>query len=195
MIKDLITVKPETSLEEAIEILRKNSIRHLPVVKEEKFFGLVTEGDIRKALFSPFLKELTVSDIMIKNPITITPETSLEEAAILIYSYKIGGLPVLKDKKLVGIITVTDILFAFIEIMGILKSSSRIDLAIEKGMKNFEKAINLIKKAGGEIISVSMGGELKEKKKIYYFRLMKCDPDRIAKELEKNGFNVLSIIK
>lgn len=65
---------------------------------------------------------------MILNPITIDPETSIDEAARIIYKYKIGGLPVITEGKLVGIITITDILEAFIELMGLLKSSSRLDV-------------------------------------------------------------------
>src|SRR4030043_150701 len=82
--------------------IRRNSIRHLPVVEDGYFVGFVTEGDLRQASLLSMVDKVSIEDVMIKNPVTISPEASLEEAAKLIFAHKIGGLPVVRGKKLVG---------------------------------------------------------------------------------------------
>jgi len=95
----------------------------------------------------------------------------------------------------VGIITVGDILAAFIEIMGVLQASSRIDVVLGDNPKAFEKVSGIIKQQGGEIISVGMGNSHENSKKFYFFRLKKCDVDIIAKAVADNGYEVISIIE
>ena len=132
---------------------------------------------------------------MNKEPVTIGPEENLEEAAKLIYHYKLGGLPVLEDGKLVGIITVGDILAAFIEIMGVLQASSRIDVILGENPEAFEDVSRIIKQMGGDIISVGMGNAEEKDGKFYFFRLKKCDVEQIAESIANNGYEVVSVIE
>jgi acetoin utilization protein AcuB len=195
MAKKLITINPGANVLDALNILHQNSIRHLPVVNCEKFVGFVSESDIRQVLLLPGGNDMKIEEIMNKNPVTIGPEENLEEAAKLINQYKVGGLPVLDDNKLVGIITVGDILAAFIEMMGVLQASSRIDVILGDNAEAFEKVSRIIKQKGGEIISVGMGNESDNDKKFYFFRLKKCDVDIIAKSIKDNGYEVISVIE
>ena len=195
MAKKLITINPGANVLDALNILHQNSIRHLPVVNCEKFAGFVSESDIRQVLLLPGGNDMKIEEIMNKNPVTIGPEENLEEAAKLINQYKVGGLPVLDDNKLVGIITVGDILAAFIEMMGVLQASSRIDVILGDNAEAFEKVSRIIKQKGGEIISVGMGNESDNDKKFYFFRLKKCDVDIIAKSIKDNGYEVISVIE
>lgn len=194
MARKLITINPQAKIIDALNLLHQNSIRHLPVVDGDVFEGFITEAEIRQVLLLPGGNDITVSEVMNKNPVTIGPEENMEEAAKLIYHYKTGGLPVLENGKLVGLITVGDILAEFIEIMGVLQASSRIDVILGENPEAFEKVSRIIKQKGGEIISVGMGDTPDKKKKFYFFRLKKCTVDPIAQSLAANGYEVVSVI-
>lgn len=191
MITDVIVVSPKDTVESAIQIMQQHSIRHLPVVEDNRLVGLVTESSLRPYL-SPEKLKLPLREVMIINPITIDPEASIDEAARLIYKYKIGGLPVISQGKLVGIITITDILEAFIELMGILKASSRLDIIPKED--NLNSALEVIKRGGAKIISIGMD-ITSEGEKIYFIRVEKTNLERIALELEAEGHKVVSFIE
>jgi acetoin utilization protein AcuB len=191
MITDLIVVSPKDTVESAIQIMQQHSIRHLPVVEDNRLVGLVTESSLRPYL-SPEKLRLPLREVMIINPITIDPEASIDEAARLIYKYKIGGLPVISQGKLVGMITITDILEAFIELMGILKASSRLDIIPKED--NLNSALEVIKRGGAKIISIGMD-ITSEGEKIYFIRVEKTNLERIALELEAEGHKVVSFIE
>src|SRR5512137_368846 len=156
MAKKLVTIPPGTSILKAMEVMRKNSIRHLPVVDGEKFIGFLTEGDLRQASLLSMIDKISIADVMIKNPVSISPEESVEEAARLIFKHKIGGLPVIQKHRLVGILTIVDILKAFVEMMGLLRPSSRIDVVLGNKPHAFEDVSRVFKENHVGIISVSM---------------------------------------
>lgn len=120
MSEKAITITPQTTLPEAQRIMFEHNIRRLPVMNGEKLVGIVTLGDIREAKASDattlsiyelnyLLDQLTTKDFMTPNPITITSDATIAEAARLLVEHKVGGLPVMDDGKLVGIITETDL--------------------------------------------------------------------------------------
>jgi len=120
MTERLITITPQTTLPEAQRIMFENKIRRLPVLKSGKLVGIVTLGDIREAKASDattlsiyelnyLMDKLTAKDFMTPNPITIASDATIAEAARLMVKHKIGGLPVMEDDKLVGIITEADL--------------------------------------------------------------------------------------
>ncbi len=191
MITEVITITPDKTVEDALQLMKLHSIRHLPVVEEGKLKGLVTESSLRPYLFNDKLK-LPLKEVMIINPIVIDPETSIDEAARLIYKYKIGGLPVVSQGRLVGIITVTDILEAFIELMGILKASSRLDVIPKED--NLDDVLEEIKKRGGKIISIGMDVNLNGEK-VYFIRLEKMPLENLASSLESKGHKVIAFIE
>lgn len=191
MITEVITITPEKTVEDALQLMKLHSIRHLPVVENDKLIGLVTESSLRPYLFNDKLK-LPLKEVMIINPIVIDPETSIDEAARLIYKYKIGGLPVVRQGQLVGIITVTDILEAFIELMGILKASSRLDVIPKEG--NLDDVLEEIKKKGGKIISIGMDVSVNGEK-VYFIRLERMPLETLATSLESKGHKVIAFIE
>lgn len=194
MISDPITVTERASIEEAIELMKVNSIRHLPVVCEDNLLkGFVTLADMKVGLIPSMLSGLKLSDLMIKDPITIDPDSDIEIAAQLIYKYKIGGIPVVKRGKLVGIITETDLLRAFIDMMGILNASSRIDVVVGSEAGAFSKALQIVQQHGGEVISVGILTQ-RGKRRTYLFRLSPCKTGPIREALEKKGFKVVDAI-
>jgi CBS domain-containing protein len=121
MTKKVITVDVQTTLPDAHKLMRTNSIRRLPVMERGKLVGIVTRSDIREASPSDattlsiwemnyLLSKLKVEQIMTRDPITISPESTIKEAAHLMYQHKIGGLPVMDAAgHLVGIVTESDI--------------------------------------------------------------------------------------
>ena len=192
MIPDPITINDRASIEKAIEVMKINSIRHLPVVSKDKMLlGFVTLADLKLGLIPSLLGSVSLDDLMIKDPITVDPDDDIETAAQLIYKYKIGGMPVVKNGKVVGIITETDILRAFIDMMGILTASSRIDVVMEDEPNSFKKALQIIHENGGDIINVGMTAQ-QTTKRIYYFRLSPCKTSILKEALEKKGFEVLA---
>jgi acetoin utilization protein AcuB len=193
MVKKVISIPQNSHIVEALSLMKKYSIRHLPVVEGKNLLGLITESDLRPIMIPTLMEEMRLEQLMIKNPVTIGPDESLEEAARLIYRYKIGGLPVVDKGKLVGIITTPDILAAFIQLMGVFEASSRLDIQLAGRPKAFEEASGIIQKRGGEIISVGMMG--KGQKKTYLFRLKRTPLEPIIQALEKQGHRVITSVE
>ena len=125
MTRKVITIKSSDTLYKAQGLMVKNSIRHLPVVQGKELEGIITESDIRGAfvqntngsskitVLDP--KQMKVADFMTRDPQIVQPDTNIEDAALLIYKNKIGSLPVVDDEKLVGIISILDMLGLFID--------------------------------------------------------------------------------
>ena len=192
MIPDPITITANASISEAIELMKVNSIRHLPVVSEgRQLEGFLTLADLKQGLIPSMLGDLTLKDLMIKEPITVSPDDDIEFAAQLIYKNKIGGMPVVKGNELVRIITATDILRTFIDMMGILSSTSRIDVVIDDQSGGLKKALQIINDKGGDIINVGMTSQ-QTGKRIYYFRLAACKTAAIKKALQNQGYEVIA---
>jgi acetoin utilization protein AcuB len=192
MARKLITISPDTSILKAIQIMRRHSIRHLPVVEGKVFVGLVTEGDLRQASLLSIVDRVTIEDVMIKRPITIHPDAPIEDAAKLVFRHKIGGLPVVRERKLVGILTVVDLLTYFIRLHGILKKSSQIDLILGDKPDAFEGVYGIFRRHGAEVISVGTSNHKDRRKRVYRFRLRKISMAPIAASLKKKGYKVLS---
>ncbi len=195
MSKKVVTISPEAGLQEAIELMRRHSIRHLPVVKGEELIGWVSEADIRGAYLASLIEDIRIKDVMIKDPIRVDPDDSLEEAAKILYRHGIGGVPVVEGKKVVGVLTVRDIMAAFIELMGFLRESSRIDVILGGKPHAFQEVSEIIRRHGAEIISVGISGPEDKSKRVYFLRLTKCDVRSIAKDIEQAGYRVLSVIE
>jgi len=133
MTTKVVTIRKESSIQEALAVMKRESIRHLPVVdRDGTLLGWVTDADLRGVLIASMLEELTLEDVMVRKPHVAFPDMPLEEAARLILEKRIGGLPVVMNGKLVGVITVVDILTAFITMIGMLSQSSRLDVRITK---------------------------------------------------------------
>jgi acetoin utilization protein AcuB len=192
MAKQLITISPDATVLDAVHLLHKHGIRHLPVVDDGRFNGFIADSDLKQILLLPNGNEMPLAEFMNKSPLTIGPEESMEDAARIMYSNRIGGLPVVEGGKLVGIITVGDILAEFIEIMGGLQSSSRIDVIMHDDQEEFEKVSRLIKHKGGDILSVGMSDANGRHSKHYFFRLKKCNITPITEVLKEKGYDVVA---
>jgi acetoin utilization protein AcuB len=174
--------------------MKVNAIRHLPVVgTNRQIKGLVTLADLRQGLIPSMLGDVTLADLMIRQPVAVSPDDDIEVVARLIYTHKISGMPVVKSGKVVGIITETDILRAFIDMLGILTASSRIDVVVGEDPAAFKKALQVIGDCGAEIINVGMTAQ-QTGQRLHYFRLLPCKTAPIKKALKKNGFEVVASV-
>lgn len=193
MRKKPVTITPEKRVGQALKLMQQHNIRHLPVVKDGRIVGWITSRDLREVLLASMLEKITVGDVMVQAPIQVTPDTSVEEAARLVHEHKIGGMPVVEGDRLVGVITMHDLISAFLSMLGLLKSSSRLDLVLEDRPAALEAASRLVKEAGGKIINVALG-PAKAGKRAYFFRLNKCDLKPIIESLQKHGHQVVDFI-
>jgi len=123
-----VTVTPRNAIRTAINLMREGGYRRLPVVDRGRLVGIITDRDLRRAANSPFvvreqwydnfiLDHIEVGSCMTPNPLTIEPTVPIADAARLMRNHKIGGLPVVTDGQLVGIITETDLLDFLIELL------------------------------------------------------------------------------
>jgi acetoin utilization protein AcuB len=204
---DVVTVRPTDSFLRAMDLIRGRGIRHLPVVEGRQVVGIVTDRDIRQASASPatllsvqelhyLLHKMPVADIMTKPVITIGPDDTVEEAARLLLKHRIGGLPVVRDGELVGIITETDILEAFLAVMGITETSGRLELVIEDrpDPEAFREVCRAIADQGGDIASVVAARAMHQgrERKVLIFRVETPDFDALLAHLKAAGYPVLS---
>jgi len=205
MKRDPVTVSPEDSFRQAMTLIRQKGIRHLPVVEGAQLVGIVTDRDIRQTSPSPatsleihelhyLLEKVKIREIMTKKVYTVTPETPIEEAARLMLQHKIGGLPVVEAGRVVGIITETDILSAFVEVMGIQQEQTRLELVLEDRPGAFLEVCRVIQEGGGDIVSVVTATATHHGKqtKVLIFRLEGVQVDGLVKSLEAGGHTVLS---
>ncbi|MDR3585467.1 MAG: CBS and ACT domain-containing protein [Desulfosporosinus sp.] len=137
MTSQVFTVGPEESIADTMTLMREKKITKLPVMDKGKLVGFVTDGDLREVSPSPattlsifelnyLIAKTPIREVAVKKVLTCHPDTRLEDAALLMREHKIGGLPVLDEGKLVGLITGTDILDAFLDILGFRSPGQRV---------------------------------------------------------------------
>lgn len=161
-----ITIKEDVGIEEALKIMRDNRIRRLPVLdKKGKLVGIVSDKDLLYASPSPatslsvhelhyLLSKLTVKEVMSSPVITVTEYTPLEEAARIMVDNKIGGLPVMRNDKVVGIITETDMFKIFLEMLGARRKGVRLTMLVPDVRGMLADITSEIARLGGNIISL-----------------------------------------
>ena len=193
MSQKIVTISPDKRVGQALKLMQKHQIRHVPVMEHHRMVGWLTSRDLREVLLASMLEEIKVGDVMVQAPLSVTPDTEVEEAARLIHEHKIGGMPVMEGEKLVGVITMLDLISAFIAMLGLLKSSSRLDLLLSNRSEALDVATRLIKEAGGKVINVALG-PTKGDQRPYYFRLEKVDLEPIVNTLKQQGYVVLDTI-
>jgi acetoin utilization protein AcuB len=192
MTNEPITVEAEDLLIRAAHKMQSGGFRRVPVVREGKLVGIVSDRDLRE--HHGHLEHTKINGAMSENPITVTPATTLEEAAQIMLERQIGGLPVLADGRLVGIITASDILKAFLDVMGASeRGSARLDFVLEGEELGFVEATRIIAREGGKVLGVGTYREKLGENPVCYLRLLSGNPEKIAKALRSAGFNMLGV--
>ena len=192
MTKEPITVDPDDLLIRASHKMQAGGFRRLPVVSAGRLVGIVSERDLRE--HRGYFEHTKINGVMTENPVTVTPATTLEEAAQTLVERQIGGLPVVENGRLVGIITTSDILKAFLDVMGASQgSSTRIDLILEGEEHGLVEATRIVAREGGEVLGVGTYREKLGENSVCYLRLISGTPDELAAALRARGFKVLGI--
>ncbi len=195
------TIAPDTPVLDAIKLLKERGYRRLPVVDDGNLVGIVTDKDLKDAMPSKattlsvwelnyLLAKLTVAEVMAKPVITVEADEPLEEAALLMEEYHIGGLPVVEKGDLVGIITITDVLRAFIEVMGLREGGLRITLDVEDKPGALERLGAAVKPSN--IVSVATAGR-RDGKRVVVIRVTGEGIDTVVDRLKASGERVLDV--
>ena len=206
MKKEVITVDVKTPIMAALETMKHNKIKRLPVTKSGKFVGFVTRAMIRDASPSEatslsvyelnyLISKMTVGDIMVKKPITISPDVPVEEAIWLGKEHGIGAFPVLENNELVGIITESDISGVVSSALGLGEKDSK-RITVEATGKRFGYLAELLEVLDSHRIPLmSIMSVPKPDNGDWYLvlRVKAKDAGVAAEDLKSKGFNVTDV--
>ena len=203
MTKRPITITEDTGIDKALELMHSEKVRRLPVLnKHGQIVGIVSELDLLKASPSPatslsiyelpyLLSRIKMRDIMTKDVVTVTEDTPLEEAALIMAENKIGGLPVMRGDKLVGIITETDLFKIFLEMLGAREEGVRLSMLVpeEKGM--LAKIAGKVAGMGGNFVAQgSIMGEDPTNRQLT-IKVTDVSEEQLVSAMEELGLKIL----
>jgi acetoin utilization protein AcuB len=171
------------------------------VMKKDKLVGLVTERMLLEASPSPatalsihelhyLLAKMTVKDIMVKKPYTISPDMPPEEALQLGQEMGYGGFPVVEEGRLVGVVTESDIVRLMTRVLGVTKKGKRITISASDEFGNMQRIMQILDKHKAVLLSLMSLKEPEERDWLIVLRVESKDAEPIAKELNSTGFNV-----
>ncbi len=195
MSKPIITVSQDMPINDAINLMKKERIRRAPVVKDGKLVGIVSDKDLLNASPSPvttlsiwemnyMLSKITVSEVMTKNVMTVDEDTPIEQAARIMADNKIGGLPVMRDGNVIGIITETDLFKLFIEMLGARELGVRVTVLIDEKPGMLAKLTKVIAEAGGDFMAFGMFSGENPTNRIVTFKVRNMDKDGVKKAID-----------
>lgn len=200
MTRNVITASPDTTVMDTLTIARSNRIRHVPITEGKILKGVVSDRDLRDVSPSilasmdvDLLQATLVKDIMVKDVITVHPLDSVEEAARLLYEHKIGCLPVVTGKNvLVGIVTDGDILFCFVEMMGMLERGTLLRVQIPDKPGEITKALDIVFSHRVNVISSFLLPKHDSQPgfRQLLLRLQSIDPSKVVGDLRAQGYTV-----
>ena len=165
MSRPVITVSPDLPITEALTLLKRNNIRRAPVVKRGKMVGIITVADIMNASPSQatslsiwevnyLISKIKVDAVMTKKVLTVQEDIPIEDAAKLMVDTKIGGMPVMRGKEIVGMITETDLFKVFLEMMGARHMGVRVSYLMVNRAGEIAKLSKVLYENGGNILSL-----------------------------------------
>ncbi len=197
MTKDPITVSPEDTLRRAADLLAGNRIHRLPVVRDGRLVGILSDSDIRNAAVrdpspgAPSAGGLTVGEFMTREVITVTPWDTVEDAALVLQKKRLGALPVVDGERLVGIITKADVLSALIETLDIEGIGVRIEVFLPRKAAALRKLLDLVEEKKIEIRSLVLAPN--RDRFIAFLRLATIDPQAVRGTLRNAGFEIAEL--
>jgi acetoin utilization protein AcuB len=164
MSKPVITIPPDMPISEALNLMRSKHIRRLPILHKGKLIGIVSDKELLNASPSPatslsiwelnyLLSKITVKDVMTKEVLTVREDTPVEEAARIMADNKIGGLPVMHGKEVVGIITETDLFKVLLELMGARDTGVRVTMFVHDRPGLLTLLSGAVTAAGGNLVA------------------------------------------
>ena len=205
MSKEVVFINSTTTILEAEKIMKEKEIRRLPVVDRDKLVGIVTYNDLLEA--EPFkattlsrfeltyrLSKMNVSEIMEKKVITIKPDIPIEEAALIMKKNKVGGLPVVEETRVIGMITESDIFDVLVETLGVELGGTRITLELLEKPGELHRVTGIVSQFMVNILSLATF-YVNEKPNIRYvvIRIATYDYKPIIEAFKAEGITVKHI--
>ena len=203
MTRKVITIDQEATIFDTQELMARNKIRHLPIVdKDRRLIGIITDRDIRSALpYTPRGKsgdemenalKIKVKDVMTKDPTSITPAYTIQDALLLIQNLKVGALPVVDDNHILkGIISVRDLLGAFINVLGIGEPGTLLCILVEEKIGQLKKIVDAITEENISFGSVLVARYWDKNKRAVFTYLLTQQVAHVKKKLMGLGFTLL----
>lgn len=205
MTSEVITVTAETSIFEAQEKMAQHTIRHLPVIDEDHTLqGIVTDRDIRSAMPYSLFKDpdspvgrektetLKIRDIMTRDPLTISPADTIQDALLLIQEKRVGAFPVVdENRKLKGIISVRDLLRAFTNVLGIGEPGTLLCILVTEEVGQLKKIVDTITEENISFGSILVARYWEEDKRAVFPYLLTLNVSRVKKKLKDMGYHLL----
>ncbi len=205
MSRQPITVTPDTGIDQALKVMRDDKVRRLPVVNRRGILvGIVSEKDLLQAAPSPatslsihemhyLLAQMRVSEVMTKDVVTVTEYTPLEEAARIMVDNKIGGLPVMRDDKLIGIITETDLFKIFIELLGARERGVRITMLIPEQPGVLAQITGEIAEMSGNIVALGTFLGQDPTNRLVTIKVEGVDQEKLSSTMQAIGMELVDV--
>lgn len=195
------TISYDQTIPDAHEIMSQHGIRRMPVMKKDKLVGIVSKEDILRASPSKattfsmgeityLLSKTKISQIMSKNPVVISPNALLEEAATLMRDNHVSFLPVVDEEKLVGIITESDIFDSFIELLGFREPGTRLTIEADDAPGIMSSLTSIIGKSGANISHIAVYRGANGKSAVV-LGINSLNTASMEKNIEEQGFKIL----
>ncbi|NLB19029.1 MAG: CBS domain-containing protein [Syntrophomonadaceae bacterium] len=207
MSRDLAVINPDTLIVDAFQLMQDRKVRRLPVMSNHKLVGIVTIKDLNRVTQSPatrlsifeinyLLAKTRVKDVLHRGMqvVTIDASANIEKAAVLMREHEIGGIPVLDGDELVGIITETDIFDAFMDILGVNRTGTRIDMVVGEKVGSVAAVTGIIAEHGVSIENIVL---VEKEKDFTYDLILRIDTtqaDDIVNSLKEKGFKIIEVI-
>ena len=164
MSSPVISVDPNMPIMEALKLMQDKRIRRTPILEKGKLLGIISDKDLLNAAPSDattlsvwemnyLLGQVKVKDVMTKNVLTVTEDTPIEEAAYAMVQNKIGGMPVMRNGQVVGLITETDLFKIFLELMGARDEGVRVTAMVPEKPGELDILTHAIAQAGGSFVA------------------------------------------
>lgn len=202
---DVISIETKTSIMEAQNIMWKKNVKRLPVMKKGKLIGLVTKHMLLEASPSSatslsvfelnyLLSKMTVEDIMVKDPLTIHPDDPVEAAIWLGKKHGISTFPVVKDGKLLGIITEHDIAGVLSEVLGVESEGTRLTVkGLGSKLGELKEIIGVLDDHATPLLSIVTIPRKKKGDWIIVLRVLSSEAEGIVKDLERKGLKITDV--
>ena len=205
MTHKVIAVRPETSIIDARDLMLKHRIRHLPVVEDDDILvGIITDRDVRSILPAAFyaksdthmevgdFSSLKVAEAMTPNPRTVSPEDTIEDVLLQIQALRVGALPVVdRHGRLQGLISVRDLLRAFINVLGIEEPGTLLGVLVEEKLGQMKIIVDAITEENISFGSILVARSWEPNMRAVFTYLLTNNVRRVKKKLAALGFTIL----
>ena len=196
MSRPVISITRDMPIHDALALFKKEKIRRAPVLKDGKLIGIISDKDLLNASPSQatslsvwemnyMLSKITVKEVMTREVLSVQADTPIEEAARIMADNKIGGVPVMKADKVVGMITETDLFKIFLELMGARTKGIRVTAIAEDHPGQLAMITKAIADVGGNFISFGQFATEDGKTVIVTFKVAEMKLEDVKKTLSK----------